>query len=123
MNAASSAGLATGRPGRIRLIGAALLLALVAFIGLGAPWTDRLQAAWFDAHQSLWPRQVATLPVTVVAIDQKSLLEFGQWPWPRNLLARLVRIIHRAEPAAIGINILMPEADALSPERSSTSST
>ena len=117
MNAASAAGLATGWSGRIRLIGAALLLALALFIGLKAPWTERLQAAWFDAHQSLWPRQVATLPVTVVAIDQKSLLEFGQWPWPRNLLARLVRVIHRAEPAAIGINILMPEADALSPER------
>ncbi len=57
------------------------------------------------------------MPVTVVAIDQKSLLEIGQWPWPRNVLARLVRVIHRAEPAAIGINILMPEADALSPER------
>jgi adenylate cyclase len=117
VNAASAAGLATGWSGRIRQIGAALLLALALFIGLKAPWTERLQAAWFDAHQSLWPRQVATLPVTVVAIDQKSLLEFGQWPWPRNLLARLVRVIHRAEPAAIGINILMPEADALSPER------
>ena len=55
--------------------------------------------------------------MTVVEIDQKSLLALGQWPWPRTLLARLVRIIHRAEPAAIGINILMPEADALSPER------
>ena len=55
--------------------------------------------------------------MTVVAIDQKSLPISGQWPWPRNLLARLVRIIQRAEPAAIGINILMPEADALSPER------
>jgi adenylate cyclase len=117
VNAASSAGPAGGRSGRIRLIGAAMLLLLALFIWLETPWTGRLQAAWFDAHQSLWPRQVATLPVTVVAIDQKSLLEFGQWPWPRNLLARLVRIIHRAEPAAIGINILMPEADALSPER------
>ena len=87
------------------------------FVGFRAPWVERLQAAWFDAHQTLWPRQVATLPVTVVAIDQKSLLEIGQWPWPRNVLARLVRIIQRAEPAAIGINILMPEADALSPER------
>jgi serine phosphatase RsbU (regulator of sigma subunit)/CHASE2 domain-containing sensor protein len=94
-----------------------LLLVLVLFVGSQVPWVERLQAAWFDVHQSLWPRQVATLPVTVVAIDQKSLLEIGQWPWPRNVLARLVRVIQRAEPAAIGINILMPEPDALSPER------
>ena len=108
---------AIGWAGRARLIGAALLLALALLVAFKAPWVERLQSAWFDAHQTLWPRQVATLPVTVIAIDQQSLLEFGQWPWPRNLLARLVRIVQRAEPAAIGINILMPEADALSPER------
>jgi adenylate cyclase len=106
---------APGWSGRIRLIGAALLLVLV--VALHGPWVERLQGAWFDAHQARWPRQVATLPVTVVAIDQKSLREIGQWPWPRNVLARLVRIVQRAEPAAIGINILMPEPDALSPER------
>ncbi|HYN62521.1 MAG TPA: CHASE2 domain-containing protein [Rubrivivax sp.] len=117
MNAAGSHKPAGGRPGRIRLIGAALLVALALFVWLKGTWAERLQAAWFDAHQSMWPRQVATLPVTVVAIDQASLVEIGQWPWPRNVLASLVRIIQRAEPAAIGINILMPEADALSPER------
>ena len=84
---------------------------------LQAPGTDRLQAAWFDAYQALAPRQVRLLPVTVVEIDQKSLVALGQWPWPRTQLARLVNTINRAEPAAIGLNIMMPEADALSPER------
>jgi len=102
---------------RIRLVGAALLVALCGLTWLQAPWTERLQAAWFDAHQMLSPRQVDTLPVTVVAIDQKSLKALGQWPWPRTQLARLVDTINQAEPAAIGLDILMPEADALSPER------
>jgi adenylate cyclase len=102
---------------RLRLACAALLVLLAALVWTRGALVERLQSAWFDAHQALWPRQVATLPVTVVEIDQKSLHELGQWPWPRNLLARLVRIIQRAEPAAIGLNILMPEADALSPER------
>jgi adenylate cyclase len=102
---------------RIRLACAALLMLLAAMVLMHGSFVERLQSAWFDAHQALWPRQVSTLPVTVVEIDQKSLHELGQWPWPRNLLARLVRIIQRAEPAAIGVNILMPEADALSPER------
>jgi serine phosphatase RsbU (regulator of sigma subunit)/CHASE2 domain-containing sensor protein len=108
---------APGWSGRTRLVGVALLLALVLVIGISGAWVERLHSAWFDAHQTLRPRPVATLPVTVVAIDQKSLLEIGQWPWPRNVLARLVRVLQRAEPAAIGINILMPEPDALSPER------
>ena len=41
----------------------------------------------------------------------------GQWPWPRTQLARLVNTLNRADAAAIGLNVLMPEADALSPER------
>ena len=102
---------------RVRLASAALLVLLAALVWYRGALIDRLQSAWFDAHQALWPRQVATLPVTVVAIDQKSLADIGQWPWPRNLLARLLRIVQRAEPAAVGINILMPEPDALSPER------
>ncbi len=102
---------------RIRHIGAVLLLALCALTAWQAPWTERLQSAWFDAHQMLAPRQVQTLPVTVVAIDQKSLQAIGQWPWPRTELARLLDTINLAEPAAIGLDILMPEADALSPDQ------
>jgi len=102
---------------RIRLACGALLLLLATIVWQRGALVERLQAAWFDAHQALWPRSVATLPVTVVAIDQRSLQEIGQWPWPRNVLARLLRVVQRAEPAAIGVNIVMPEPDALSPER------
>ena len=103
--------------GRNRLVGVVLAVALALLTWLQAPWTDRLQSAWFDACQALTPRQVSVLPVTVVEIDQKSLAARGQWPWPRSLLAQLVRTVSQAEPAAIGLDILMPEGDALSPER------
>ena len=102
---------------RVRRFGSAVLALLVALTWWQAPWTERLQAAWFDAHQALAPRAVRSLPVTVVEIDQKSLAALGQWPWPRSELARLVEALAAARPAALGINILMPEADALSVER------
>lgn len=108
---------ARGRIGQIRRVGAVVLALLVALTWFQAPWTERLQAAWFDGHQALAPRQVKSLPALVVEIDQKSLAALGQWPWPRGLLAQLVDAINRAHPAAIGVNILMPEADALSAER------
>ena len=63
------------------------------------------------------PRNVASTPVTVVEIDERSLARAGQWPWPRTLLAELIRDIERHDPSAIGIDILMPEPDRLSPER------
>ena len=102
---------------RNRLIGAAVLALLVVLTWTGTPWSERQQAAWFDAHQALRPRAPAASPVAVVAIDQPSIAELGQWPWPRTLLARLVDRIGSAAPAAIGIAILMPEPDAQSPEQ------
>ncbi len=117
MTTGAAAAPARGGASRSRVIGAALLGVLVLCIWLQAPWTGRIQAPWFDAHQVIAPRSLGALPVTVVEIDQKSLLGLGQWPWPRTQLARLIDTVHRAGPAAIGVNILMPEPDALSPER------
>jgi serine phosphatase RsbU (regulator of sigma subunit)/CHASE2 domain-containing sensor protein len=98
-------------------VGAAVLIALAALNWLAAPWTARLQAAGFDAYQVLAPRQVKSMPATVVEIDEKSLAKFGQWPWPRTRLAQLVSAIARQQPAAIALDILMPEPDSLSPEQ------
>ncbi|MGE5171520.1 MAG: CHASE2 domain-containing protein [Rudaea sp.] len=102
---------------RLHPVGAALLAALAAALALG--WASRLplQAAWFDALQRLAPRSVDSLPVTIVGIDDASLAALGRWPWPRTMLARLVRTIDAARPAAIGLDIVMPEADPLSPGR------
>jgi serine phosphatase RsbU (regulator of sigma subunit) len=77
----------------------------------------RLQGAWFDAYQRVAPRDIGALPAVIVAIDDKSITALGQWPWPRSTLARLVRAISNAQPAAIGLDILMPEPDRLSAER------
>ena len=114
---------AAGWIDRIGLVGIALSLAFAALIRLQPAGIDRLQSAWFDAYQTFSPRQVSVLPVTVVEIDQKSLAALGQWPWPRTRLAQLVGSLKRAEASAIGLNVVMPEADALSPERLLSEST
>ncbi|HUH93269.1 MAG TPA: CHASE2 domain-containing protein [Casimicrobiaceae bacterium] len=103
--------------GRISAAGIALLALLAALIGAEPAWHRRLQSVWFDAYQMFMPREIVSTPVTVVEIDEKSVAKLGQWPWPRTTLAELVRAIERLAPAAIGIDILMPEPDRLSPER------
>ena len=102
---------------RIRAIGLALLIAIGALIWLQPYWNARLQSASFDVYQLIWPRRLESTPVTVVEIDETSLGRLGQWPWPRTVLAELVRRISNEGPAAIGIDILMPEPDRLSPEQ------
>jgi adenylate cyclase len=108
---------AAHRSGHVRLVAVPVLVALTALIWLDPPWNARLQSAWFDAYQVLSPRQVVSMPATIVEIDQKSLAALGQWPWPRSVLAQLIDDINRHKPAAIGIDIMWPEADAHSAER------
>ena len=69
----------------------------------------------FDRYQQLSPRIRSAQPVTIVEIDEDSLKRIGQWPWPRNRLAELVDAINFLQPAAIGLDMYMPEPDATSP--------
>ena len=49
--------------------------------------------------------------VTIIDIDETSLSAVGQWPWPRYLLAKLVKELSANQPAAMGLDILFPEPD------------
>jgi serine phosphatase RsbU (regulator of sigma subunit)/CHASE2 domain-containing sensor protein len=117
VNAAAASGPDARHTGRIRLAGAAVLVALAAIIGSDAAFVSGLRTAWFDACQAFAPRIPKSAPAVVVAIDEKSLKAVGQWPWPRSVMAELVEAIHRQGPAAIALDILMSEVDASSPER------
>ena len=116
MSRLRAAGPAARATRRIRASGLAILAALAVAIALAESWNGRLQAAGFDVYQALVPRTVVSTPAIIVQIEERSLAALGQWPWPRTVLARLVRAIARYEPAAIGIDVLMPEPDRLSPE-------
>jgi adenylate cyclase len=106
------------RGGRGRPLGLLLLAVLVVLVWLPeAPGLQVLRLACFDTYQSRAPRVRRSDSVVIVAIDDESLKRLGQWPWPRTRLARLVSRISDAHPAAIGLDILMPEYDRLSPGR------
>jgi serine phosphatase RsbU (regulator of sigma subunit)/CHASE2 domain-containing sensor protein len=100
----------------LRLAGVGvLLLVLLLQAGLGPALLDRPRLALFDFYARLLPRTPVSDPVAIVAIDEASLAAVGQWPWPRHRLAELVRRILAARPAVLGIDLLWPEPDRLSP--------
>jgi CHASE2 domain-containing sensor protein/serine phosphatase RsbU (regulator of sigma subunit) len=90
----------------------AAILAL-SFIADPSP-LNSARLALFDQYQKWSPRQRQSAPAVIVAIDEASLKARGQWPWPRSVLAQLIDKISATHPAAIGVDILFPEADRLS---------
>mgnify|MGYP001818320193 FL=1 len=55
--------------------------------------------------------------MVIIDIDEKSLRRIGQWPWPRNVVAQLVRRIQAEKPRVIGLDIVFAEPDRTSPIR------
>jgi signal transduction histidine kinase/CheY-like chemotaxis protein len=52
---------------------------------------------------------------TIVALDERAIQKFGQWPWPRYRVALLLEKIKRLGGVAIGLDMLFPEPDRTSP--------
>jgi CHASE2 domain-containing sensor protein len=64
--------------------------------------------------EKLYPENIKQL--VFVSIDDASIAEFGQWPWPRQLTAKLVNKVAEKKPAAIGLDILITEKDRFAPD-------
>lgn len=99
-------------------IGILALLLMLALRGLDPAFLAAQRATGFDTLQRLWPRPATDgLPVRIVDIDEKSIRQLGQWPWPRDQLARLVNELAGLGAAVIAFDIVFPEEDRMSPAR------
>jgi adenylate cyclase len=49
--------------------------------------------------------------ITIIDIDEKSLAKFGQWPWNRKIMAKIVKNLTTAGAGIIGYDIFFPEND------------
>ncbi len=47
----------------------------------------------------------------LIDIDEKSLKELGQWPWPRHLMGKLIGELTENGAASIGLDIILAEPD------------
>ena len=103
-----------GRLKRYRLYLLAVLVVYVdmAFLAAMLPAARAdLQNIVFDQYQRWRPRVRESDLVRIVDIDDESIRRLGQWPWPRQAVARLVQNLLRADPAAICFDVLFSEAD------------
>ncbi|MBZ9657279.1 CHASE2 domain-containing protein [Phyllobacterium lublinensis] len=97
------------------LIGLAIVAALTFLRASDPPLLRQARDVTFDEYQRIAPRTFENLPVRVVDIDEASLRELGQWPWPRDRIATLVNRLSEMGASAIAFDILFAEPDRLSP--------
>lgn len=55
--------------------------------------------------------------IVIIDIDEKSLHALGQWPWERNLVAKMIQNLSNAGAGIIGLDIIFSEEDKTSPHR------
>jgi adenylate cyclase len=96
------------------------LASLVLAIALALRWYDPpilgdLRALVFDQYQRVAPREYKEAPVKIVDIDDESLKRYGQWPWPRGLIAELLAKLREQEVASVAMDMVFAEPDRTAP--------
>ena len=102
-------------PGSARWI-SLVILALFMALRIWDPGPmELLRLKTFDFYQQIKPRAIpANTQVAIVDLDDKSLEAIGQWPWPRTVVAEMVRRLAVGGATAVGFDIVFPEEDRLS---------
>ncbi len=98
-----------------RIAGIFLLLALLAIRIVDPIPVERLRLSAFDLFQQVAPRDPGQYPVAIIDVDDASLAEIGQWPWPRTQIAQLTEKTMQAGAVGLAFDILFSEPDRLSP--------
>ncbi len=102
---------------KVALVAAVVLSAVTFLRAIDPAPIAQIRERTFDAYQRLLPRPYGEFPVRVIDIDEASLAKFGQWPWPRTLLATLVKRLSDLGAAVIAFDMTFAEPDRTSPQR------
>ncbi len=101
-----------------RVLGFVLLAASVFAYNANPYPVEYLRLKTFDYYQQLKPRPIPPpeqQPVVIIDLDETSLAEVGQWPWPRKTVARLVQNAMQMGAAQVAFDIVFSEPDRMNP--------
>ncbi len=101
--------------GSRRSFGLFLLAILLSFRIWDPHPLEELRLRSFDLYQNISPRKSSLRPVVIVDIDEESVSAYGQWPWPRTVLAELLTRLYEMQTVAIAFDVVFAEPDRASP--------
>ena len=76
-------------------------------------YTKTLRYKTWDYFQIESPRANLSDMVTIINITEEDLKEYGQWPWPRHIMAMLHTFISSNDAVLVNYNILFAEPDRM----------
>src|ERR1051326_5344621 len=88
----------------------AVLVGLVFLVSWSFPvstLSQKLNDFFFRLRRPL----PASRQVALVLIDDATLAQHGRWPWQRAQLCRLIDSVSRQQPKAVGLDVLLSEAE------------
>ena len=89
---------------------ALLTLVLILGIRIADPaFVESVRLRYFD--QLIVNQPAVDIPVHTVNIDEASLDKYGQFPFPRDIYATIIKDLYARDAGLVVFNILMPEAD------------
>ena len=98
----------------LAILGAMLGLHLWLADSQDLSWRD----GWWDLMHQLSPRERGDpdkAPAVVIAIDEDTMAQTQRWPWPRDLLGRLIDEIAAQGATVVALDVILDDTDPQSP--------
>ena len=81
------------------------------------PFIEQLRLRSFDSYVRAWPHEgITSRPIAILDIDERSLDELGQWPWPRTVVGDLLKSLQSYDVAVLAMDVVFSEEDRTSPK-------
>ena len=99
------------------LLGTGLAISfLMVFLFISQPrFLNLLELKIYDHYLASYHKPPATEVPVIIDLDEKSLSELGQWPWPRYRVALLFKYLQAYGALAVVSDIIFVEPDRTSP--------
>ena len=102
---------------KMKWIYSLLILTCLVSLRISDPWiVEALRLKAMDSYQRNQKTEISSGTV-VLNIDEKALDKYGQWPWPRDVLAKQIDLVRDAGAAVIVLPILFSESDRFNKDR------
>ena len=98
---------------RTDLLITALIAVFYIFLSFKAfPLLESMERIVYSVEMRLdLPRSMGENKIAIVNIDEKSLNQLGPWPWPRSLIAEMIRILKANGAKLIGLDLVFSQKE------------